>query len=406
MRHGLPLDRATATTQAPVACPHFGPCGGCSLLDVRYSEEVGMKEAAFARLVRGSDALRKAKILPLLRAREPLFYRTSLKVPFGRQDGAVVTGFFKRRTHAIVDLTGCAIQDPTLTELLLDVKRFAAAIGVPIYDESTHRGVLRHFLARVGSGTRELLCGFVVRVGGDKAIRELAQATMEAWGDRGLVGVVENVNGARTNVILGDVTHTLQGRGHLEEHADALRSRTPLEAFVQVNAAQASALYREVARRLAPLEGKRIVDLYSGFGPIALRLAHAGAHVVAIERNAVAAREGERAAADNGLAERVSFLAADAEHGLRATDADGLDAVVVDPPRRGLAPGLIATLKSLAFARMVYVSCNPETFVRDLEALAPELRVTELRPVDLFPRTEHLESIAVLERFVPRRPTA
>ncbi|MBL8766135.1 MAG: 23S rRNA (uracil(1939)-C(5))-methyltransferase RlmD [Planctomycetes bacterium] len=398
MAKGLPLDRATPSTLAPVHCPHFGPCGGCSLLDVRYTEEVGMKEAAFAALVRGSDALRKAKILPLLRAREPLFYRTSLKVPFGRKDGAVVAGFFKRRTHSIVDLAGCAIQDPLLTELMLDVKRLAAAIGVSIYDERSHHGVLRHFLARVGAGTRELLAGFVVRTPGDAAIRELALATMEAWSGRGLVGVVENVNRERTNVILGEATTTLVGRGHLDEEADDLRSRTPLEAFVQVNAAQASALYREVVRRLGPLDGKRVVDLYSGFGPIALRVARAGAHVVAIERNQVAAREGALAADDNGLADRVTFLAADAEHGLRATDAAGLDAVVVDPPRRGLAPGLIATLKSLAFRRLVYVSCNPETFVRDLEALAPDLRVVELRPVDLFPRTEHLESIAVLDR--------
>lgn len=400
----LPLDRATASTQAAVHCPHFGPCGGCSMLDVRYTEEVGMKEAAFAQLVRGSETLRKAKILPMLRAREPLFYRTALKVPFGSGDAGVVAGFFKRRTHTIVDLAQCAIQHPTLTRLLLDVKRFAAAIGVPIYDEHTHRGVLRHFLARVGSGTGELLAGFVVRVADDPAVRELARATMEAWSGRGLVGVIENVNPERTNVILGERTQTLVGRGHLLEEADGIRSRTPLEAFVQVNAAQASALYREVTRLLAPVDGKRIVDLYSGFGPIALRLAHAGARVVAIERNAVAVREGELAARDNGLTDRITFLAADAEHGLRATDAQGLDAVVVDPPRRGLAPGVIATLKALAFARLVYVSCNPETFVRDLEALAPELQVKELRGVDLFPRTDHLESIAVLERRTARSP--
>jgi 23S rRNA (uracil1939-C5)-methyltransferase len=287
---------------------------------------------------------------------------------------------------------------------LLDVKRLVAAIGVPVYDEVRHTGVLRHLFARIGAGTNEVLAGFVVREGGVESIAELARALRELWSKRGLVGVVENVNPERTNVILGPTTRVLEGRAYLVETADGLTTQVPLEAFVQVNAGQASVLYKEVARLLEPLQDARIADLYSGFGPIALRLAQGGARVVAIERNRVAADEGAAAARANGLAERVTFVASDAEHGLRATDAEGLDAVVVDPPRRGLAPGLIATLKALRFSRLVYVSCNPETFVRDLELLAPDLVARELRPVDLFPRTEHLESIALLERRIARAP--
>jgi 23S rRNA (uracil1939-C5)-methyltransferase len=402
----IPINAARPDTRAPVACPHFGPCGGCSLLDRPYDAEAADKSRRFAALVAAEPALARAERLPLLAASEPLFYRTALKVPFARTRHGPVCGFFQRGTHRIVDLHACAIQHPLLTELLVAARELATRLRTPLYDEVRHRGLLRHLLARVAPGTGRALAGLVVTEAGHPATRALARELLARFERRGLVGVVENVNARRTSVIAGPLTRPLVGTPFLVEEADGLRLRAGITSFVQANARQASVLYAEVLRLLggprpeAPgdLSGWHVADLFAGGGAIALRLARAGARVTAIEQHAAAVRDGVAAARENGLAGRVRFVAADAAEGLRDLDAQGLDALVVDPPRRGLLPELVELLRGLRLPRLAYVSCNPDSLVRDLAALAPAFEVRALRPVDLFPRTEHLEAVALLER--------
>ncbi len=280
---------------------------------------------------------------------------------------------------------------------------------MPIYDERHDRGLLRHLLARVAPGTGRALAGLVVREEGHPATRALARALLERLQRRGLVGVVENVNERRTNVVVGPVTRKLVGTGFLIEEHEGLRLRSGITSFVQANARQAGVLYAEVLRLLhgpraqAPgdLSGWHVADLFAGGGPIALRLAKAGARVTAIERHAAAVRDGAAAARDNALSARVRFVAADAAAALRDLDEEGFDALVVDPPRKGLGPELVGLLAGLRVPRLVYVSCHPESLVEDLAGLAPAFEVRALRPVDMFPRTTHLEAVALLERRAP-----
>jgi 23S rRNA (uracil1939-C5)-methyltransferase len=391
---------ARPATVDPVRCPHFGPCGGCSLLEQPYDAECRQKERVFERWTRARAPLREAELLPLLRAEEPLFYRTSLKIPFGLRARAgaaprVVSGFYRRGTHRIVDLHVCAIQHPRLTRLLVGVRRAVEELGVPV-DARARTGILRHLLARVGLGTGEVLAGFVVRRGDEESIARLARTVQERFARHGLVGLVENVNAAPGPRVLGPITRSLGGASELRSLEDGLRISTSLTTFTQVNAAQAQLLYREVVDWIEPQPGKRVVDLYSGYGPIALRLARAGADVVAVERDPTASAEGRRAAEENALASRLRFEAGDAARVARELAA--VDAVVVDPPRRGLSPALVERLREAPIERLVYVSCDPKTFLRDLTLLAESYAVRRLRAVDLFPRTRHLEALALLER--------
>jgi len=223
----------------------------------------------------------------------------------------------------------------------------------------------------------------------------------ESCHEQGLVGLVENVQSERSNVILGPGSRRLHGRAFLNEEHDGLKFRTQLTSFSQVNDEQASALFAEVQRMLGDVTDRNIADLYAGHGPIALRLAKAGGSVIAVERNAAAVRDGEDSARLNELESRVRFIAADAEQGLKRTAQEldrPLDAVVVDPPRRGLTPGLIDALLASAAERLVYVSCDPLTLVRDLVALSASFDISQVRGVDLFPRTKHLEAVALLVR--------
>jgi 23S rRNA (uracil1939-C5)-methyltransferase len=430
---------ARAETREAVRCPHFGPCGGCALLDLHYAKELRLKDQVLRRLVRGRGALNEAECLPVLPANEPLFYRTSLKVPFGLRGDAPIAGFFRPRTHRIVDLHVCAIQHPLLTKLLVAARNAARELATPIQPPSSEAGLLRYLVARLAPSTGETLAGLVVNEGGRAETRRLAEVLFERFRRHGLVGVVENVNRGRTPArrgghgslrfgttrVLGPESSVLVGREELLDTSDGLVVRTGLGTFAQANAGMASVLYAEVLRMLAAAWGRagppgvsadasaappdfaglRVVDLFSGHGPIALRLAQAGARVDAVERDATASLEGRRAAEASGLAERLRFVASDAGHALRALDGAGLDALVVDPPRRGLGAGLIEALRGLAAPLLIYVSCNPKTLLDDMVGLASAYRPRWIRGVDLFPRTRHLEVVALLERRIEASST-
>jgi len=283
---------ARAATADRVYCPNFGPCGGCNRLDLTYAQELEHKESAFRALFAAGTLATSDVMLPILGAQKPLLWRTSLKLPFARQARRIVCGFYEPRSHRIVDLQTCVVQHPRLLELALVTRDLVRRLRVPVYDEIRHRGVLRHLVARVASGTNEMLAGFVVREAGSAPVRRLALQLMQGFVNAGLVGVVENTNAERTNVILGRHSQVLAGREWMEERSGGLVLRTTLGSFAQVNNDQAEVLYTEVLRVLGDVRDRRIVDLYSGYGPIGLRLAERGAHVLAVERNPAAVREG------------------------------------------------------------------------------------------------------------------
>jgi len=402
---------APATTH-PVRCPHFGPCGGCTSLDLPYLDELRAKEEKLRTALGRHPELVKTPVLPILGAAEPLLYRTAIKVPFGWSRAGPVAGFFERRSHRIVDLTTCLIQHPRLTELVLETKRLVGELRIAVHDERTGRGILRHLVGRVAEGTGEMLAGLVVQAQGYGKIRGLALGLLERLGASGLVGVVQNIHESdEDSAVLGGTTLPLAGRTWIEEVSDGLRLRTSLTSFAQVNAGQAQALYREVlrlldlaahAQDLPDLSGRRIADLYCGGGPIALRLARAGAQVDGVEWSRDAVQSARWAARANGLAARAHFHAGDAAQGLKklgeTAAAAPLDSIVVDPPRRGLSAAVIAAIVASSARQLVYVACDPFTLARDLAALSGSFELAAVRPVDLFPRTLHLEAVALLRR--------
>ncbi len=405
----MSLSLPAPSTTEPVRCPHFGPCGGCTSLDVPYGEEVRSKEEKLRTAFSRHPELARAPILPILGATEPLLYRTSIKVPFGWSRDGLVAGFFARRSHHIVDLDTCLIQHPKLTALLLAAKQIAMSLKIAIHDPITGRGILRHLVARVGEGSGEILAGLVVQAKGYGKIRGLALKLMEKLGSEGLVGVVQNIHSDdEDHAILGEETLPLVGRSWLNEMSDGLKMRTSLQSFMQVNSAQAQVLYGEVLRMLdgslhaegrPDLSDKRIVDLFCGVGPIALRAARAGADVHGVEYSKDSVRSARFAAKHNGLEERARFHVGDAAQFLDKLAAkDRIDAVVVDPPRRGLAATLVQSIVKSGAKQLVYVSCDPFTFARDLTLLSESFEIAVVRPIDLFPRTLHLEMVALLRR--------
>jgi len=382
-------------------CAVAEDCGGCQLLALDYRAQLRWKTRVVSEALRRVGHLGGVPVRPCLGARNPLGYRNKAQFPViaGYGPAHLRAGLFRRGTHDVVPVESCALQRPVNNAVLEAAVRLASNLGVRPYDEDTREGLLRHILARVSSDGREAMAVFVTAQAAFPAGRRLAARLMEAV--PAVKTVVQNVNTRRTNVILGSRNIVLAGPGHITDHVGGLRFRVSVSSFFQVNPEQAEALYAVVAEMVGG--ARRVADVYSGVGTITLYLATRVSgidEVVGIESNPDAVHDAVANARDNHV-DNVSFIHGDAARVLRdlATAGAGFDAVVLDPPRKGCEEEVLRALAKLRPARVIYVSCNPATLARDLAWLAGAgFRVGEVRPVDMFPETTHVEAVAMVER--------
>ncbi len=406
-------------------CSHFPVCGGCQILDQDYPAQLRLKEEDLRRHFPAAEwpGLRIDPVLPSPRTEG---YRHKVQLPFGlERQGlglAVTVGCYAAGSHVVVDQSECLVQDPGLSRVAWAVRDWAIANKVPVYREDTRVGWLRHLLLRKGAGTGEILLGLVTN-GPGAGPRDLlpdllrrcrdalasapdaAAGTTMAGGE--LVGIVQSLNAERTNVVLGGEERLWWGRPHLNEKLGPFLFPVGMSTFFQVNPFQTPRLY-DLAAEAIPV-GAKALDLYSGIGTIALWASRRAGSVLGIEENPAAVQAAVKAAADNG-ADNARFLAADValamekperylgEAGLPADAIASADAVIVDPPRKGLEVPVRDALARLRPERLVYVSCFPATLARDARALAESLRLVSISPVDMFPHTRHVECVAVFNR--------
>ena len=374
-------------------CPYYGVCGGCQFRHMTYEEELEAKRQ------RVEDALRRIggadlPVSVIHGAENTLRYRN--KVQFPVADGAI--GYYKGRTHQVVDIGDCLLQPEADTACRAAVKEWMERFGVPAYDERTGRGLVRHLFLRTNS-VGEVLCCVVANGKTLPHEAELVDGLRAAA--PGLAGVVLSVNTRKTNVILGREFCTLWGRDWLEEELCGHTFRLSVPSFFQVNRAQAEALYRR-ALDFAGLTGvETVVELYCGIGTISLTLAERAGQVIGVEVVPQAVEDAKENARRNGLAHKTRFECGDAAELAARLEREGVrpDAVVVDPPRKGLAPEVVDTIAKMDPDRVVYVSCDPATLARDVKRFgalgyAPE----RAEAVDLFPRTAHVETVVLMSR--------
>jgi 23S rRNA (uracil1939-C5)-methyltransferase len=319
----------------------------------------------------------------------------------GARSGRVVAGFFAPGTHRIVDIERCDIQHPLGNQIMTAVKELAQRFGVPIYDERTHKGVLRHVLARVGRGTGEAMAVLVTNGPEFPAAQKIAKALMEQV--PAVVSVVQNINPEQTNVVLGRKSKVLAGKEHIIDYIGDLEFAISPVSFFQVNPAQTEVLYGK-ALEYAQLTGsERVLDIYCGIGTISLFLARKAREVIGVEVVPPAIEDARANAERNGIG-NARFICGDAAEEMPRLAAEGTpaDVIVVDPPRKGCDEPVLQAMADMEPERIVYVSCNPASLARDLAILhGLGYRTVEVQPVDMFPHTSHVESVARLER---RRP--
>jgi 23S rRNA (uracil1939-C5)-methyltransferase len=276
--------------------------------------------------------------------------------------------------------------------VLRTIRELIIKYGLSAYDEDSGQGDLRHVIVRVGEG--EALVTLVTRREQVPHLRELAAELMDSLPS--VAGVVQNINPARTNVILGRKTIPLAGQDHLIVSLDGIKFKVSPVAFLQVNWEQTKALYR-IVRDFAQLTGReRLVDAYCGIGTIALYLAPWAGEVYGIEEVPEAVEDAVFNSTLNNLP--AAFICGLVEEELARLAKEGpIDVLVMDPPRKGCHPRVIETIRSASINRIVYVSCNPGTLARDLGMLK-EYEILAVQPVDMFPQTHHVETVVLMSR--------
>ncbi|HEY9881879.1 MAG TPA: 23S rRNA (uracil(1939)-C(5))-methyltransferase RlmD [Leptolyngbyaceae cyanobacterium] len=381
------------------ACIVADKCGGCQWQTVTYETQLAAKQRQVEDALRRIGGFTELPMSPILGAEEGLGYRNKVAYPLARsQEGHVKAGYYRKGSHKLVNLNQCPVQDSRLNPLLAEVKQDIQARGWSIYDESAHRGRLRHLSLRVGRRTGEMLLTLVSAERGVKGVGEQAQVWMERYPN--LVGVCLNYNSAKTNAIFGDETCCVAGRPYLEEVFAGLRFQIHPTTFFQVYTEQAERLLGVILEELALQGTELVIDAYAGIGTLTLPIAQKARRCVGLEVQPEAIQQGLVNAGLNDL-ENVEFRVGDVATLLPqiAQDLETVPEVVtLDPPRKGCDRTVLDALIALKPGRIVYVSCNPATLARDLKILCEEggYRLSRVQPADFFPQTAHVECAAFL----------
>jgi 23S rRNA (uracil1939-C5)-methyltransferase len=369
-------------------------CGGCSLQHLTYAAQLQAKQEQLG------DALNRIGHLsiqpePILAADQELAYRTRAVIPLDRSpDGTLRAGFYRRGSHRIVNLNHCPVLDPRLDALIEPLKHSLEATGWPVDRHLTGEGGLRHLALRVGSDSGAVLITLIASHERLEGLEQVAATWMERWPQ--VVGVMLNIQPRASNVLFGPYSRCLAGQEWVLESFAGLRFALGCDSFFQVNPAQAEKVV-PLLRDALPTDGARLIDAYCGVGAYGLPLAAAGHRLVGLELHAAAVHLARSNAQRNGLSEVARFV-----QGPVADHLSGLlpeaDAVLVDPPRKGLDAAVLQALIGEPVQRLLYLSCNPATLARDLQALcgSETYQLERLQPIDFFPNTSHVECLAVL----------
>ena len=396
-------------------CSVFGRCGGCALQHMDYQAQLRWKRQRVVDALQRIGGFSDPVVHETIGMAQPFRYRNKGQYPVTLSGEQLVAGFYAKGSHEVVACQDCLIQHPLNNRIVSEVSRLAMEFGLDAYNEHTGQGFLRHILIKTGFETGEALCVLVTngrdfpegdgdakdskvdrnsRRSGAEFGRRLQQAVPE------LVGVVQNINTQKTNVILGDETRTLWGRDALIDELCGLQFKISARSFFQVNPLQTAVLYNK-ALEYAALNGtETVLDLYCGIGTISLLLAGRSRQVIGVEYVEDAVVDARNNAEMNGIS-NVDFYAGDAGTVLENLAGEGInfDVAVLDPPRAGCDAKVLRILANLKVPRIVYVSCNPASLARDLKLLAEMgYGLKEAQPVDMFPQTSHVETVVLMSR--------
>lgn len=385
----------------PVDCPVAGPCGGCSLRHLDYAAELRAKQESVLDAFRRIGGL-EVPVLDILPSPEVDRYRNKVQFPVGvDKNGAPCIGFYAGRTHRIVPCPDCKLQSGVLNEIGNALCAFFAQQGIRPYDEQSGKGLVRHIFLRRGAHSGQIMVCLVCTRAKLPHAEQLCTALREQF--PAISTILLNVNAKNTNVILGSENHILYGPGYIEDTLCGVPVRLGPLSFYQVNTLAAERLYGVAAQYAQLTPDDALLDLYCGMGTIGLSMADQCRELIGVEivPEAIESAKANAARMGEAVAAKSRFFCADAGQAATQLAAEGLhpDIVMLDPPRKGCDEATLSAVVRMAPRRVVYVSCNPATAARDAAWLEKNgYHAEKVQPVDLFPRTKHVECVIALSK--------
>lgn len=377
-------------------CATYKRCGGCSLRHIKYEETLKIKRDMVQNLVNKSLE-NKITVNGVIGMKSPYNYRNKLQYPVGvNKDGKPVMGVFASRTHEIVPIQDCLIQSKEAEKVAKEIFNFIKENHISIYNETTRKGAIRHIIVKIGVKTNEIMCVIVTNEDNIKYETELVNNITQKYPN--VKTIIKNINNKNTNVILGEKDVILYGNGFIYDKLGNYTFKISAKSFYQTNPIQTEVLYQK-AIDYAKLDKNDILcDLYCGIGTIGIFASNEVKKVYGIEIVEEAVEAAKENAKMNNV-DNIEFIAGDVEKAFKElVEVKNVKptAIIVDPPRRGLDETTIGKILELEVKKLVYVSCNPATMVRDIKMMETKYEVKEIQPVDMFPFTSNVECVAVL----------
>lgn len=380
-----------------VDCNTYKRCGGCNLRHVKYDETLKMKQNAVQSLV-NKTLKNKIEVQKTVGMENPLHYRNKAQYPIGiNKQGEPVIGVFANRTHEVIPIENCLIQNQKSEEIAKFIVEFIKEKNIAIYDEKNGKGLVRHIVTKVGRKTGEIMCIIVINGRKIPYENELVEKLKAKYSK--IKTIVKNINMKNTNVILGQENINLYGNGYIEDILGEYKFKISPLSFYQVNPVQAEKLYNLGVSMAEITKNDIVFDLYCGIGTISLFMSKFAKKVYGIEIVEEAVKMAKENAQNNNV-KNAEFFAGDVEivlddlinnKGIKA------DVVMFDPPRKGLDKKSINNILKIEPKKIVYISCNPATLIRDLADFENVYEIKTIIPVDMFPYTSHVECVAVLQ---------
>ncbi|MDQ0300497.1 23S rRNA (uracil1939-C5)-methyltransferase [Salibacterium salarium] len=393
------IEESSDRTDAP--CPIYYLCGGCQLQHMTYDAQLRFKHKQVQDAMKRIGGLEDVPVHPTIGMEDPWRYRNKAQVPVGEnEDGNLKAGFFQKRSHRIIDMESCIIQQGANDEAVQIVKEIADKYDIKAYEEEKHRGTLRHIVTRQANSTEQLMIILVTNGPDLPHKKNLIADIREAMPN--VTSIMHNANNKRTNVIFGEKTDVIWGEEYIYDYIGDIKFAISARSFYQVNPSQTKVLY-DKALEYADLQGNEtVIDAYCGIGTISLFLAQKAKHVYGVEVIPEAVSDAKRNAELNKMEGVTTFAVGEAEDIVpwwHKTNGLEPDVFVVDPPRKGCDETLLQTMIDMKPEKIVYVSCNPATLARDLKILEDGgYETKEVQPVDMFPQTNHVECVSQLVR--------
>ena len=389
------LESSKNRVKAP--CPIYSECGGCHLQHLDYASQLNLK-TNYVKSSFETQGLSASTLLPCIGMKDPYHYRNKVQMVFSEKGKRILSGFYEENTHRVINVDNCHIQDEVANKIISTCKELFIKHKIKPYMEDRETGLIRHVLVKRSKATEEVLVVLVtieeMFPGRNNFVTDLRKLHPE------ITSIVQNINGRKTSVVLGDFERIIFGKGVITDVLMNKKFVISSKSFYQINARQTEILYKKAIELAKPSDTDVVLDAYSGIGTIGILMSEYVRKVISVEINPVSVKNAIQNARINNI-KNVRFYHEDATQFIKnlVSDQMAIDIVLVDPPRMGLEPSFIDAMLELKPKKMVYISCDPTTLARDIKLLtANHYEIKRIQPVDMFAQTFHVETVVLLSK--------